>query len=67
LEQLEKDLENVEINFIKQAKYIDNGPELIVAYYYAKRNAIRNTRLIMTGKANRMPALEIKKLIRELY
>ncbi len=67
LEQLEKNLENVENDFIRQTKYIDNGPELIVAYYYAKRDGIRNTRIIMTGKANKIPAPEIKKLIRTFY
>lgn len=67
LEELEKILENVENDYIKEAKYIDNGPELLLAYYYAKRNGIRNTRIIMTGKANKMPSAEIKKLIRGLY
>jgi len=67
LEQLEKILENVENDYLREAKYIDNGPELLLAYYYSKRNAIRNTRIIMTGKANKMSAPEIKKLIRELY
>lgn len=67
LEQLEKLLEDAENDYLREAKYIDNGPELLLAYYYSKRNAIRNTRIIMTGKANKMPAAEIKKLIRELY
>lgn len=60
LEQLEKLLEDAENDYLREAKYIDNGPELLLAYYYSKRNAIRNTRIIMTGKANKMPAAEIK-------
>lgn len=67
LTQLEKELENIELDYLRQTKYIDNGPELILGYYYAKRNAIRNTRIIMTGKANQIPPLQIKELLRELY
>ena len=67
LEQLEKNLENLELEYLRGAKLIDRGPELILAYYYSKRNGIRNTRLIMTAQANQLPSLEVKKLLRELY
>jgi len=67
LEQLEKHLENFELEYVREAKFIDYGPELVVAYYMAKKNAIRNVRLIMTGKANKLPAEEIKQLTREIY
>ncbi len=67
LEQLERDLENMELQYVRQAKYIDYGPELVVAYFMAKKNAIRNVRLIMTGKVNNINSAEIKKFIREIY
>ncbi|MDD5749785.1 MAG: V-type ATPase subunit [Patescibacteria group bacterium] len=67
LEQLERNLENLELDYLRTAKLIDRGPELILAYYYGKRSNIRNTRLIMTGQANQLPSREVKKLLRELY
>ncbi len=59
--QLEKGFENLEMNYIKKTKMMSYGPELILAYYYAKKNAIRNIRLIMAGKLNNIPADKIKE------
>ncbi|MDP3964970.1 MAG: V-type ATPase subunit [bacterium] len=67
LEQLEKDLENVELHHVREAQYIDSGPELLIAYFLAKKNAIRNVRLIMTGKLNKIDSGKIKELVREIY
>jgi len=65
--KLEKNLEEAEVRYVRKAKLIAYGPELIVAYYYAKRNAHRNVRLIMTGKMNKIDPVKIKERIRELY
>ncbi len=67
LAKLEQALEEVEMDYLRQAKYIDYGPEMILAYFYAKKSAIRNVRLIMTAKLNDLPASEIKTKTRELY
>ena len=67
LEELERDLENLELDYVRKVKFIDYGPELIIAYYLAKKNAIRNVRLIMTGKLNNINAREIEKRVREIY
>ena len=67
LHELEKSFEDFEIRFLRQAKMVAYGPEVVVAYFYAKRNADRNVRLIMTGKLNNMPGDEIKKTLREVY
>jgi len=64
--QLEKEFEHYELEFTRKAKYLV-GPEVIVAYYYAKTNAIRNVRLIMTGKLNKVKPEEIKQRVRELW
>ncbi|MFH1598380.1 MAG: V-type ATPase subunit [Patescibacteria group bacterium] len=64
--QLEKAFEHYELEFTRKAKYLV-GPEVIVAYYYAKTNAIRNVRLIMTGKLNKVKPEEIKQRVRELW
>jgi V/A-type H+/Na+-transporting ATPase subunit C len=67
LSELERDLENIELDYIRKAKFIDFGPEVVIAYYMAKKNAIRNVRLIMTGKLNNIPAREIENMVREIY
>ena len=48
------------MRYLQKAKRIAYGPEVVVAYYFAKRNALRNTRIIMTGKLNNLPVDEIK-------
>jgi len=65
--RLERDLENLELNYIKKAKYITYGPELVLAYHYAKENTTKNIRLIMTGKLNEVSGEEIKERVREIY
>ena len=67
LEKLERDLENLELDYVRKVKFIDFGPEVMVAYYLAKKNAIRNVRLIMTGKLNNIQAREIEEMVREIY
>ena len=64
---LEKNLEEAELDYLRAAKRIGCGPEILVAYYYAKRNAIRNVRLIMTGKLNKVEPKKIKPRIRKIY
>lgn len=65
--RLEKAFENFEIKFIRQAKYIAYGPEVVVAYYLAKQNAIKNIRLVFTGKVNGLSSDKIKERVREIY
>ncbi len=67
LPKLEKAFEEYELNYLKQTKRFNYGPELVVAYYYAKKNAIRNVRLIMTGKLNGISPEEIRQRIRQLW
>lgn len=65
--RLERDLENLELNYIKKVKYITYGPELVLAYHYAKERTTKNIRLIMTGKLNEVNNEEIKQRVREIY
>lgn len=65
--QLEKALDNYLIGLVKEAKMNLPGPSVIVAYFLAKKNAIKNIRIIMTGKINKIPSQEIKTMVRELY
>lgn len=65
--RIEKALENLEMDYIKKARIIPYGPEVVLGYYYAKKNAGRNVRLIMTGKINNIASEEIKERISKLY
>jgi len=65
--KIEKAVENMEMDYIRKTKYITYGKEIMVGYYYAKRNAIRNVRLIMTGKLNNIDSGEIKERVRKLF
>lgn len=65
--KLERVLENYKSNYVKQAKRFSYGPEVVFAYYLEKMNAVTNTRIILTGKLNNIPADEIRKTLRDVY
>ena len=65
--QFEKALEDHITRFMRSAKYITFGPEVIVSYFVSKTVAVKNVRLIMTGKLNGVPAEAIKNTLREVY
>jgi V/A-type H+-transporting ATPase subunit C len=67
LAKLEYKLENYEFDFIKKTKRYSDGPELPVAYYYAKKNAIRIVRLVMIGKLNNLEPIEIRNRLKEVW
>lgn len=64
---LEQAFENYELDFLKEAKRLAYGPEIAVAYFYANKNALRQVRLIMTGKLNGVPPAEIRERLRNLW
>ncbi len=65
--QLEKNLDNYFIRLIKELNMKSQGPGVLVAYFLAKKNAIRNIQIIMTGKINKLSSQEIKETVRDLY
>lgn len=64
---LEKRLFDEEIEYLKKVNYIAFGPEIVLAYFYAKKNANKNIRLIMNGKLNKIDASILKERLRKLY
>lgn len=64
---LGKALEEYEVRYIQKVKYIAYGPEVVVAYFLANNNAVRNVRFIMTGRINELPSDEIRQRVREVY
>ena len=67
LSEFERGLENYITRFLDGAKRIAYGPEVVVAYFVAKSVAVKNVRVIMTGKDNLIPAAQIKSMVRQTY
>lgn len=65
--QLEQKFEDYELEYLKETKRMNYGPEIALAYYYGKKNALRNVRLIMTGKLNGVSPAEIRERVRSLW
>jgi len=67
LAKLELLSDNYIMSFIKQAKYIALGPEPLIAYLLAYENEIKNIRIIMIGKTNKIPNDIIAERLRDMY
>lgn len=63
----EKLADNFVLSILARAKYISLGFEPIVAYLLAKENEIKNVRIILTGKINRLGADAIRERLRDAY
>ncbi|MBT3412881.1 MAG: hypothetical protein HOJ15_02020 [Candidatus Jacksonbacteria bacterium] len=64
LATLERDFENTEIAFIRQARREVYGTAVVFGYWYARLKAIENIHLIMAGKVNGLPGEEMRRRIR---
>jgi len=64
---LEKLLDDLLLKFIREAKMVTMGVEPLIAYLFAKETEIRNVRIIMTGKINKLPVDLIRERLREGY
>ena len=52
---------------LKKARMLSFGPEPLFAYLYAKETEMRQIRVLITGKINRMPREAIRKRLRVCY
>ncbi len=50
-----------------QAKHSAFGVEPVAAYYLACESQVKNVRIILSGKLNRLPQAEIERRVRNLY
>lgn len=64
---LEKAADNYLLDIVKQAKYITFGPETIFAYVVAKENEIKQVRILLTCKFNRISDDVIRERLRDNY
>jgi len=67
LMELEKLRDNFIINFSKIGKYITFGIEPLVGFITAKENDIKNIRIILSGKLNKLSPDQIKERVRDTY
>lgn len=63
----DKQADNFLLEMTKKAKLIAIGPEPLIGYITAKENEVLILRLILMGKINNLPKIEIKEKIREPY
>lgn len=64
LDKLFRELDNIEIEELKESKFISEGPEIIFCYFLARFNANRNVRIILEGKLEGFEQGEILEKIR---
>lgn len=64
---LEKELENAALEFLRKSRYLAFGPEVVVVFFYAKKNASSNVRIVMKSKINQINREEIRQRVREVY
>lgn len=67
LSGLEKHIDNYIMKFVRDAKYISFGVEPIFAYLYAREVEIKNLRIVLVGKINKVDTNIIKERLRDNY
>jgi V/A-type H+-transporting ATPase subunit C len=67
LMELEKLRDNFIINFSKIGKYVTFGIEPLVGFITAKENDIKNIRIVLSGKLNKLSPDQIKERVRDTY
>lgn len=66
-EKIDLETDNAFINRIKDAKLEVFGPLPTIAYLYAKENEVKNLRLVLVGKENKLPITDIRERMRINY
>jgi len=64
---LEKWCDDILMTHIESAKYKSLGIEPLIAFYFAKDAEIKNVRIILSCKHNKIPPETIKERVRKLY
>ncbi len=64
---LEKLSDDYITTYLKEGKWVPFGVEPLVGYLWAKEIEIKNIRIVLVGKINRLPAESIRERIRDAY
>jgi V/A-type H+-transporting ATPase subunit C len=65
--EIERLRDNFILDFIKFGKFITFGMEPLIAFIIAKENDIKNIRIILSGKLNKLLPSKIKERVRDTY
>ncbi len=65
--RLEKLSDDFITAYLKQGKWTAFGLEPLVGYLWAKEMEIKNIRLVLVGKINKLPAEAIRERLRDVY
>ena len=65
--RLEKLSDDYITAYLKRGKWTPFGPEPLIGYLWAKEMEIKNIRLILVGKINKLPAEAIRERLRDGY
>jgi len=55
------------IALLERTKYEFFGPEPLIAYYFSKEAEIKNVRILLAAKENKLPADKVRQRLRRLY
>ncbi len=65
--RLEKLMDDFLLEVLRQTKYIDMGPEPLIAYFFAKLNEIKVVRMVFVGKLNNVPREKIRERLPDVF
>ncbi|MDN6267350.1 MAG: V-type ATPase subunit, partial [Tetragenococcus koreensis] len=67
LTNLDLNKDNFLMRRLKEEKTVPFGPQAILGYLYAKEVEIKNLRMILVGKINKIPEETLQERVRESY
>lgn len=67
IQALEKALDDFLMKYMHRAKLVTIGIEPFIAFLFAKETEIKNVRIILTGKINRLSNDQIRERLRLIY
>jgi len=65
--EIERLRDNFILDFVKIGKFITFGVEPLIGFIIAKENDIKNIRIILSGKLNKLSPSKIKERVRDVY
>lgn len=67
LSDFEKSMDDYQMDFMKETKFISYGPEVILSYLFAREIEIKNIRIILVSKLNKLSPEFIRERLRDNY
>lgn len=64
---LEREIENLSLSYLRQARQITFGPEPLFAYGLARRHELKLVRIVLAGKFLQLPAQFLRERISQTY